>query len=438
MAAVATSIADKLYVTIQYRGDANNEDGLLGFASPYTKDEAFRKRKVTQDSWAYGHGPSVTIDEEDNVTVSGEGHRGGYGASATKWDATMLFMANCYPKIFDNTPVEGFEIAKSVRRYGWNGGGNVKWRITDPRGFDLEISSENFASVLACCTMVNGVVQGNCVWGRMGKDNVLLPEASEPYQEAVVHTTKMNKKISLKDIKPGDTIELFNNNVSEKQAICEYLGKHYFLCAAGWSEDRGYTYSGWKFNVQSEGYLFRAKSNGEYFTVKTPKVIDIVEQCTTARDRAEIAKEATEFLANSPGAKVDNIYNCFLITPTKIKPEEVALVLEPITEAISAEDWPIIDNYYPENIICQSNGKLYWAERSGDRETKAPALASIEVADNKIKFNLVKQINQNRGYYYGGSYDRYDKVYTKDDPTPMKKFRITITANGLTGKVYRV
>ena len=152
MATATTTIPKKHYVTVQYRGDTNNEDGLLGFASPYTKDAAFEKRKHTHDNWAYS-GIKVEIDDEDNCTVTGSGSYG-YGGNAKAWDAGMLFIAGCYPRIINNELLEGFQIAKSVRRYGWNGGGNVKWRIIDPRGFDLEISSENFARVISCCTMV--------------------------------------------------------------------------------------------------------------------------------------------------------------------------------------------------------------------------------------------------------------------------------------------
>jgi hypothetical protein len=156
-------IPNKLYVTIQYRKDANNEDGHLGFASPYTKDSAFEKRKASQNSWAYGYGAEVAIDDEDNCTITKDSNhgRGGYG-SGQNWDASMLFITGCYPRVISNELIEGFQIAKSVRRWGWGGSGNVKWRITDPRGFDLEISSENFANVLACTTMVNGVIQGKC------------------------------------------------------------------------------------------------------------------------------------------------------------------------------------------------------------------------------------------------------------------------------------
>ena len=186
---MATTIPQQLYVTVQYRGDTNNESGLLGFASPYTRDAAFEKRKHTQDNWAYGHGITVTIDAEDNVSVTGEGSSG-YGRA--NWDAGALFIANCFPRIIPNEPQEGFELAKSVRRYGWGGSGNVVWRITDPRGFDLEITSENFASILNCAVVDHGVIQGKCVWGREGSRNVLLPENSEPYQAAMKQTEKVS------------------------------------------------------------------------------------------------------------------------------------------------------------------------------------------------------------------------------------------------------
>lgn len=196
---MAATIAKQLYVTIQYRKDAKNEDGHLGFASPYTKDAAFQKRKATQDSWAYC-GSKITIDENDDITFTANANSG--------VDAASAFIGGWYPKIVDNDPVEGFEIAQSIRRYGWSGSGNVVWRITDPRGFDLEISSDNFASIISCVDMQKGKIAGKCVWGREGSKNVLLPEVSEPFQEALVRTKKVNSKVSLKDVQLGDTVEV--------------------------------------------------------------------------------------------------------------------------------------------------------------------------------------------------------------------------------------
>lgn len=174
------------------------EDVLLGFATPVSSDAAFKKRKATVDSWGRGYGYGRPNQEPTDERLT--------------------------PRTLKNELAEGFEIARSVRRYGWNGG-NVVWRVIDPRGFELEISSANFASIVDCTTIVNGVIQGRCVWGRDGSTNVLLPENSEPYQEFVKLTALKNQVkaggVSVKDIKPGYIITL------ESGDEVEYLGKFY-------------------------------------------------------------------------------------------------------------------------------------------------------------------------------------------------------------------
>jgi hypothetical protein len=437
---MSATIAPKLYVTVQYRGDAGNTDGLLGFASPYTKDSAFAKRKSTQDSWAYGSGVTASIDDEDNITVTGSGHRGGYGRGE-EWDASMLFVTGCYPRIIDNDPIEGFEIAKSVRRYGWNGGGNVKWRITDPRGFDLEISSENFASVLACTTMTNGVIQGKCAWGREGKDNILLPVESEPYKTATVHTAKFYKKISLKDIKPGDTVEVLSTKVAAEHFVCEYLGKYFFLkteytSAGEASNSYNRHVDGYEFTKQTESYLFKSKKDGSYFSLATPKVVDIIEQAATASDKLEIAKQVSSELSCIVG--IDNESGCILISPTKIK--DIVTTLVPITETILAADWPKVDSYYMDSIICESNGDYFLPTRnSRDYQDKSPQLNVIttDLANNKIKLEFTRTKNTNRSYYQNYDYT-YTALVCTDSPDAMNKLRITVTANGVTGRVFRI
>ena len=49
---------------------------------------------------------------------------------------------NAVFEIFENKPTHGFTISKEVRRLTTS---NVVWRIFDPRGFELEISSGNMA-----------------------------------------------------------------------------------------------------------------------------------------------------------------------------------------------------------------------------------------------------------------------------------------------------
>jgi len=175
-------LPEKYYVGI--RPQAKGEDTLpLGFATPFGTDSAFEKRKNTVDGWTGKKGTFVTLE---------------------------------------NTLMAGFRISQSVRRYGWNGGGNVVWRIEDPRGFELEISSGNFASIVDCTTLTNGVIEGKCIWGREGAINVLIPEASTPYQEAVNFTDLSKLSVSSKDLKPGQFVRMKDDRVA---MYCgEYFG----------------------------------------------------------------------------------------------------------------------------------------------------------------------------------------------------------------------
>lgn len=156
----------------------------LGFAAPYVGDSACRKRQETIISWATNGRP---------------------------------------PEILENDLREGFALGDSIRRRSGWGKGNVTWRITDPRGFELEITSPNLASILGCTTVVEGVIQGKCVWGRDGGVNVLLPENSEPYQEATRLTMLSKQKLSSKDYAPGDLVLLQTG----EQAV--YLGVYHML-----------------------------------------------------------------------------------------------------------------------------------------------------------------------------------------------------------------
>jgi len=438
---MATIIPKQHYVTIQYRGkDVLAESGHLGFASPYTKDAAFRKRKATQDQWAYGYGTAVNIDENDDITVVGGGKQGGYGHMDV--DASTLFMTNCYPIIINNDPVEGFQIAKSVKRGGGWGPGNVVWRISDPRGFELEISSSNFAAVLSCTTMVNGVIEGKCVWGRNGKDNILLPEASSVYQEAHKLTEKIEKNISLKDVQIGDTVELLNPHMKGRY---QYFGKYYFLVPdeEADSGDR-YRYGGngvYFFNKkQVERYLLKDIDNKKYITLSTPKIADIVETVGAPLDKMDIAKEVTGWLGRQ--TRLSDINTAILASPTKIKLGEVVTQLVPLTEKIESK-WPLVGEYYADTIVSEFDGKMWKANqtRNFDHSTRTydnnPMLEQVEVdtAQNKIK---VVYTYTKEGSWYS-SYHSRQTVKSKDFTfDQLKMYRIEVTANGITGKVFKL
>lgn len=183
------------YIGFQARGV---DDVPLGFMTPDGTDKAAQKRKDTVDSWSR--------------------------QGTTRWNpVTMAHEAvkKIEPASYENKPLSGFKLGREIRRHSSWGQGNVKWRIEDPRGFELEISSPNFASIILCTTIENGDILEECVWARQGSENILLPVSSEVYKTAIANTSRINASISLKDLQPGHHVVLQNGNEGL------YLGQHF-------------------------------------------------------------------------------------------------------------------------------------------------------------------------------------------------------------------
>lgn len=112
--------------------------------------------------------------------------------------------------IIDNNPTKNIYVGCSVSRWSTS---NKLFRVTDPRGFTIEIPTDNLATLLHHTTVVKGVVQEECVWGKDGNNHILLPVNSEPYvlsreQQNVLD----NKLIPVKDIKVGDWVKFFGGD----------------------------------------------------------------------------------------------------------------------------------------------------------------------------------------------------------------------------------
>ncbi len=99
--------------------------------------------------------------------------------------------------IIGNTPIEGFTVGQSVSRWTTS---NKVFRVKDPRGFEVEIPTDNLAMLLQTCTTTNSVIQEKCVWGREGSNHILLNEGSTPYQKAMSNMDKLAQDV----IKPKD------------------------------------------------------------------------------------------------------------------------------------------------------------------------------------------------------------------------------------------
>lgn len=425
---MAATIPQKCYVTVQYRADAGADTGHLGFLSPYTRDSAFAKRKATQDSWAYGNSLKVEIDAEDEITCTGSGTAYS-GGSSNKWDASMLFTTGSYPRIVTNEPLEGFEIAKSVRRYGWGSGGNVVWRITDPRGFDIEINSENFASIVDCVTIVNGKIQGRCVWARDGARNLLLPEASQPYQDAVKETIKHSTTVPLKQVKIGDTVTLLSKKVSEKRETCTYLGKYWFVESPKIRyEQVGHTEEAFDIVTrQVERYLFRAGQ--EYFVLSNPKISRIDKPATKPLTPAEVCSQVAAHMQN-PEFHIDDAEAAFLISPGKIVNSDIKFDLAPFrdTDQISRV-WDKVESgrvYALPTILCKVGedwGFLTAIEEHRAYNTK-PGLALTKV-DELWRGRVVRLADKSSmgSGYYSRSYMRAQTIDITRDQADLYRIR---------------
>lgn len=388
---------DKLFITFQMREAGETR---LGFASPYANDKAFEKRKDTQIRWAYGRyypGRDVVRDKMDdpdstkstttflkyneqdgkvykNVLV--EYFKKGNLVKSEPIVVDGKAPDEIQPAIIDNVALDGFEIDKEVKRYGWNGG-NVVWRIKDPRGFALEISSANLGRMIDFVTIEAGKIKQRCIWGRMGAVNVLIPEGSE-YFENAVKNTKISKmeKISLRDVNVGDEILLKDG----KTGI--YLGKYFTLRSGFHSKEELYCV---KFNIVNEKYLIKItdlpkelkKLNGkyEYWAYSSPTVKEIIKKVETPLSKEQIADEVNAYLKNVN--MIEGLDASFYVSPTKIDASKIEINLRPMTieEAAtylsrdknsgkivpaSVNDHPYIKKAWP---ILFRNGKFLSIER---------------------------------------------------------------------------
>lgn len=210
---LAIKIPDSHYVGFQKR---ESDQVPLGFMTPEGTDKAAQKRKATVDGWANG---------------------GGY---YTNKQATLT------SKTFDNKPMVGFKMGKNISYgRGWDSR-HDKWRIEDPRGFQLEITSGNLQEIMTDCTIERGEILEECIWGRLGSENILIPVSSETYKRATENTKRMATSASIKDLKPGFYFTMKNGD------RCWFAGRVYAQgLQAEIREDNDHYHYGREFNNPS-------------------------------------------------------------------------------------------------------------------------------------------------------------------------------------------
>lgn len=398
-------IPDKYYVGYSRR---KHENGTLGFPTPFGTDSASKKRMSTVDGW-----------RDKNIS----------------------------PSTFDNVLLSGYKIAKHIHRDHYWGGGNVVWRIVDPRGFEFEIESSNMSKILQCTDILSGEIQGKCILGRSNKGiNVLLPENSEPYVNAIKSTTVFNTSTKTSDLVPGSIVVLKNNTK------IVYLGKYYALFEQFdkkdlWNADLShetYTYSGDK---AYHFYLSYNKDNGI-----VPSIVELASDVKASSVVGVYCQpdQAKELVFNAKTYSSNLTKSVIKILEKKVKPK-IELV-EDNNELVRLQDFMKPSESTPiahslKNSCLISYNKEYYITRvtkyKSNEESKPRHFSNIKSIDTDnativilpkmyLRTNVyknVKTFNCIRAYQSGGrfggySYPNFTKV---EDFTPdFKVFRIVL------------
>ena len=316
---MAIVVPEKIYIGYNERDAGEGEKTKLGFATYLEDNKAFEKRKDTIDSWSKPY--SEERIEEGDPDWEPDGHW--YQRRRTE-------RPDLEAEILDNPLQFGFKIARDVRRYGW-GGGNVVWRIEDPRGFELEISSANMASIMDCTTIHRGEIAVPCRWGwnkTGGSRVVLLPENSEPYKEALKDTARHNASVSWKDVNIGDTVELKNNFVGT------YLG-YFHSVQTKWARgDERYHNQRvrvWE-ATKKKSHYFKSSEDGSLYMMASPKAAIISKKTETEMTLEDGAKVINELLRDHYKVSAPSYNNDVLfVSPKPIKVTDYHIVQQKIT-----------------------------------------------------------------------------------------------------------
>lgn len=153
-------------VTGQYRVTPILGIPPLGFLNAYEPGKAsFEKKKATQHEWTYrdltlyqiGSGWGVKGTDYDHIT-----------RKHIPFDHPLDPMLA--PQVWDNVPLPGFKILKSVSRMSTS---NKLWRILDPRGIQFEISTAILEQIIDDATILKGgKIDAKCAW--MNSKNLVV------------------------------------------------------------------------------------------------------------------------------------------------------------------------------------------------------------------------------------------------------------------------
>lgn len=452
-AVIEAKIPKQLYVTLRQERKVEPDDSPLGFASPYEPDTSgFKKRQKTQLDWAYQVSyphTTFTIHNLYRVNVYQNPLSLMYSIDDTSGEVKMFewvddetlprleakendawlkqHLPDTYcgksrqevtdhplaPKVLDNVPLSGYQLTKEVRRTGWNGG-NVVWRILDPRGFQLEISSANLARIIDCSTITEGVIMEPCIWGRSGAANVLLPMSSDICKAAYVNTERAEKKkIPLKEVSIGDHVKI-QESAKDEDIVYEYLGK--FTIITGSTRDEFYIYPNTPFSGiyvardNYERYILRrvdfvgGKNQIAYEFYSTPTVYEIVQKIEEPKNKAEVCQKLNDLASSRFFEQKEThshiSYDSRIVGFCIGKPSDFSLSLEKVNDDVDeyVRNWMMFESQCENSRIKSyfifKDNQMYMI--ANDRNTIK--LVPCKIDKTSIKYET-KEVKHSSGYY---------------------------------------
>lgn len=374
------TIPEKHYLGMVHR---EGHDCPLGFITPWGEDAAAKKRMKTVDDWCNSN------------------RKGALPAS-----------------VMENTPMLGFKMSGDIRR-GMRGGQD-KWRIVDPRGFELEITSENLSMLLADTTLEKGEILDQCVWAREGGQNLLLTTVSQEYIEAVKMTEIATSTASWKEAKLGYTVTLQNgirgrylgrmhmvmekyrDESNERDNLIEAPGKlmHVILCP-------------------TTEHTYPAGVCREVHFIANPRLSSVEPGDEITVADAEL--EANDAIRDPKCYVVKNGYrDITLLAANAIKDLSWRLVLDDVDP--DADPW---DRTYrePEYLARLQDGALGYCRKSGSDHTIF-LIREDDLAKGVYDHLMAPHVPSSSysGYYGRNSGPRWQAVTRKIDPSDVVSY----------------
>lgn len=369
MAKENIKIPAKHYVGMVRRGEGKLP---LAFITPSGEDAASLKRIATVDSW-----------------VSSNGR---YGGNKPLPSMTI-----------DNVPLSGFKLTSDIRSSSY--GGLDKWRVEDPRGFELEITSGNLARLLSVGMIDRGEINDQCVWGRDGSNNILISVNTDEYKAAVENTKVAGLTAEWKNAKPGNTV-LLQNNI---RGI--WLGRMHPLFN---NRDREQAAIGNNELVPSDKSLHvilvnepvkHSECTRQLMLVSSPKLAAIED--TTSITEAEAEKQTNDLLGDRRCYVVTNTYKSVIaLTFGSVQPGKTSLHTVNI-DVTEDEIRSAVSDYNRRRrhiYVVDSNGDFGLISRRYDR-SNANALGIMVFCQNSLTKGELRAVNTSatKSGYWGNS-----------------------------------